>query len=380
MRFMGNKACWHNTGLCGPYLEFLAPGLLPNFYSRPSPFMSFTITFEPSGRQFLSDADEDLLTAGIRAGLTLPYGCKDGACGSCKCKKVSGQVVHKTHQAQALSADEEAAGWVLTCCAQARSDVVLESKQVGAADAFPVVKMPTRVARLARLTPDVIVLQLQLPAGQALQYHAGQYIEILLTGGFRRSYSMANAPGVGAGIELHIRHMPGGRFTDHVFLRMQEKEILRIEGPFGSFYLREGSDQPIVLLASGTGFAPIKALLESMQARGVTRPTTLYWGGRRPQDLYMHEWVLEQQKVMPQLRYCPVVSEAQPDDHWQGATGFVHQAVMQDLPDLSGYQVYACGAPVMIDAARRDFSDLCGLPEEAFFADAFVSEADKHPR
>jgi CDP-4-dehydro-6-deoxyglucose reductase len=338
--------------------------------------MSFTITFEPSGRQFAVAADEEILNAGIRAGLTLPYGCKDGACGSCKCKKLSGTVEHKAHQEKALTAQEEAAGYVLTCCARPTSDVVLESKQVGAEGAMPIIKMPTRVVKRERLTQDVMVLHLQLPSGNAFAYHPGQYIELLLTGGFRRSYSMANAPGSGS-VELHIRHMPGGRFTDHVFLRMQEKEILRAEGPFGSFYLRETSDKPIVLLASGTGFAPIKAILETMQAKGITRPTTLFWGGRRPQDLYMDAWVQERLKDMPSLRYVPVVSDALPEDQWTGETGWVHQAVMQSLPDLSGYEVYACGAPVVVESAKRDFVTLCGLDEEAFFADAFTSEADK---
>lgn len=338
--------------------------------------MSFTITFEPSGRQFQTAPDEEILTAGIRAGLTLPYGCKDGACGSCKCKKLTGTVVHKAHQEKALSAKEEADGYVLTCCATPTSDVVLESKQVGAEGALPIIKMPTRVVKRERVADDVMVLQLQLPAGNAFAYHPGQYIELLLTGGFRRSYSMANAPGTGS-VELHIRHMPGGRFTDHVFLRMQDKEILRAEGPFGSFYLREPSDKPIVLLASGTGFAPIKAILETMLAKGIKRPTTLFWGGRRPQDLYMDAWVKDRLNDMPNLRYIPVVSDALPEDNWKGETGWVHQAVMQELPDLSGYEVYACGAPVVVDSAKRDFVALCGLDEEAFFADAFTSEADK---
>jgi CDP-4-dehydro-6-deoxyglucose reductase len=334
------------------------------------------ITFEPSGRSFETAPDEEILTAGIRAGLTLPYGCKDGACGSCKCKKLAGTVIHRAHQEKALSAAEEADGYVLTCCARAITDVVLESKLVGAEGALPIVKMPVRVASIEKVSPDVAILRLQLPAGNTFKYHPGQYIEVLLTGGLRRSYSMANAPGQGTGVELHLRHMPGGRFTDHVFLRMQEKEILRVEGPFGSFYLRD-SDKPMVLLASGTGFAPIKALLEHMAAAGIQRPATLFWGGRRPQDLYMHQGLLELLKILPQVRYVPVVSEAQDEDQWTGETGWVHQAVMREIPDLSGHQVYACGVPVMVDAARRDFTSLSGLPSDEFYADSFTSEADK---
>ena len=158
---------------------------------------------------------------------------------------------------------------------------------------------------------------------------------------------------------------------------MKEKEILRIEGPYGSFHLRDESPKPIVMLASGTGFAPIKAALEHMQFMGISRDTVLYWGGRRPHDLYMDAWVRNALAAMPHLRYVPVVSDALAEDGWAGRTGFVHRAVLQDLPDLSGHQVYACGAPIMVDSARSDFTATAGLPEEEFYADSFTSEADK---
>lgn len=341
--------------------------------------MTFQITVQPSGRSFVANADETLLTAGIRQGIGLPYGCKDGACGSCKCKKLSGQVTHSAYQPKALSDDELAAGYVLTCCASANSDVVLESRQVTDESAYPIKKLPVRVSALERASADVMVVTLQLPANDTFKYHAGQYVEFLLRDGSRRSYSMANAPHLQADkpmMELHIRHMPGGKFTDHVFGGMKEKEILRIEGPYGSFFLREDSDKPIVLLASGTGFAPIKAILQHMQHQGITRPVALYWGGRRPADLYQSAWLEAQCAAMPNLRYVPVVSNAQPEDQWTGRTGFVHQAVLQDTPDLSGHQVYACGAPVVVASAQRDYI-AAGLPEEEFFADAFTSELDK---
>ena len=344
--------------------------------------MAFNISVLPSGRSFEADAGETMLAAGIRQGVGLPYGCKDGACGSCKCKKLTGTVVHGPHQEKALSAQEEADGYVLTCCGTATSDVVLESRQVTHAGAFPIKKMPARVAQLERLSHDVMRVKLQLPAADVMQFHAGQYIEFILRDGARRSYSMANAPHrvleSGAPmVDLHIRHMPGGKFTDHVFGAMKEKEILRIEGPYGSFYLRDDSPKPIVMLASGTGFAPVKAILEHMQFMGITRDVVLYWGGRRPHDLYLDAWVREQQAAMPHLRYVPVVSDALPEDGWTGRTGFVHRAVLQDLPDLSGHQVYACGAPIVVDSARKDFTERAALPEEEFYADAFTTEADK---
>ena len=338
----------------------------------------FSVTVQPSGRNFTVMKDEAVLVAGIRQGIGLPYGCKDGACGSCKCKLLSGSVVHRTHQSKALSADEAAAGMVLTCCAVAQSDLVLESKQVTEVGALPIKKMPTRVTSLERKSDDVMVLKLQLPANDTFAYRAGQYIEFLLRDGVRRSYSMANAPHLGPGLELHIRHMAGGVFTDQVFSSMKEKDILRIEGPQGSFYLREDSEKPLIFLASGTGFAPLKALLEHMQHAGIQRRVSLYWGARRPADLYLNAWVEAQVLAMPNLTYIPVVSDAHPTDAWTGRTGFVHHAVLHDVPDLSGHQVYACGAPIVVESAHRDFVTRCQLPDDEFFADAFTSEADKH--
>jgi CDP-4-dehydro-6-deoxyglucose reductase, E3 len=346
--------------------------------SAPSPEGQFQVTVQPSGRTFRVEAGEAMLAAAIRQGIGMPYGCKDGACGSCKCRKLEGTVVHGPHQSKALSAQEEADGFVLTCCGVPQTDVVLESKQVTDESAFPVRKMPSRVISLEKKSHDVMIVRLQLPANDALRYHAGQYIEFIMRDGARRSYSMANAAHNGPGVELHIRHMPGGKFTDHVFTAMKEKEILRVEGPFGSFFLREDSDKPMILLASGTGFAPIKAVIEHMQSKGINRPAVLYWGGRRPEDLYLDDWVRARLVEMPQLTYVPVISNALPEDNWTGRTGFVHRAVLEDFPDLSGHQVYACGAPIVVDSARADYSALARLPPEEFFADSFTTEADKH--
>ena len=343
--------------------------------------MTFRVSVQPAGLTFDVAPDEAILPAAIRSGIGLPYGCRDGACGSCKSRLVQGRVIHGVHQAKALSAAEEQAGWILTCCATPQTDCVVEARTVAGAGEYPPLKMPARVATLARPAPDVTVMKLQLPATVAFRYRAGQYVEFILRDGARRSYSMANAPENLGGppvIELHLRHMPGGKFTDHVFGAMKERDILRVEGPFGSFFLREDSDKPIVLLASGTGFAPIKAIIEHLQAAGIERPAVLYWGCRTRADLYQHDWAVQAAAAMPTLRYVPVLSEAKPADHWQGRVGFVHMAVMADLPDLSGHEVYACGAPAMVESARRDFEALCGLAADAFYADSFTSEADKH--
>lgn len=338
--------------------------------------MTFQVTVQPSGHQFTCEADETVLTAAIRAGVGLPYGCKNGACGSCKGKLVEGTITHSRHQEKALTPLEEQQGFSLFCCASPHSDLVIEAREVQGAGDFPVKKLPSRVARIERAADDVILISLQLPAAERLQYRAGQYIEFLLKDGKRRSYSMANAPHLDEHITLHIRHLPGGLFTEHVFNTMKERDILRFEGPLGTFFLREDSDKPMVLLASGTGFAPIKAIIEHAANKKLARPMTLYWGGRRPKDLYMHALCEEWARTLPGFKYVPVISDTLPEDGWLGRSGFVHQAVMADLPDLSGYQVYACGAPVMVDSAKRDFMAQCGLPEDEFYADAFTTEAD----
>ena len=343
--------------------------------------MSLTVSVLPSGRTFNTQDDETILAAAIRQGIGLPYGCKDGACGSCKCKKVDGEVAMGDHQAKALTAEEQAQGFILTCRATALSDVTLESRQVTDESAFPVRKMPTRVSMLEKKSADVMLVRLQLPATEHLRYHAGQYLEFILRDGSRRAYSMATAPHrqeeTGPMVELHIRHMPGGKFTDQVFGTLKERDILRCEGPFGSFYLREESAKPIVMLASGTGFAPIKALIEQLRFKASDRAVTVYWGGRRPADLYLHEWMQQQAAELPSLTYVPVVSNPLPEDGWTGRTGFVHQAVLDDFADLSGHQVYACGAPIVVESAQKSYVEQRGLPAEEFYADAFTSEADK---
>ena len=338
--------------------------------------MSYQITVQPSGRQFTAEADETLLDAALRQGLTLPYGCKDGACGSCKGKVLAGSVDHGKAQAHALKDDDKAAGMTLYCCAHAESDLVIECKQLGSANDIPVKTLPSRIEKLEKLAPDVIELQLRLPANERLQFRAGQYIDILLKDGKKRSFSLANAPEDDALLQLHIRHVPGGQFTDQVFSAMKARDILRFNGPHGTFYLREESSKPMILLAGGTGFAPIKAIVEHAIAENCVRPMHIYWGGRARVDLYQNALPEQWAAQHANISYVPVLSEPADDDRWTGRSGLVHQAVIADFADLSGHQLYACGAPAMIDAARRDFATLRGLPEEEFFADAFTFATD----
>ena len=329
------------------------------------------VTVQPSGQTFDVEEGESVLAAALRQDLVLPYGCRNGACGSCKGSIIAGSVDYGVHQKKALTDQEKAQGKALFCQARPLGDLVIEARTIGAAKDIQVKTLPCRVQRLERLADDVIVLHLKLPANERLQFLAGQYIEFILKDGARRSFSMGNAPHADELIELHVRHVPGGQFTDHVFGKLKERDILRFEGPLGTFFLREDSAKPIVFVASGTGFAPIKSVIEHALHKGITRPMTLYWGGRRPKDLYMDALA----RQWP-ITYVPVISDALAEDGWNGRTGFVHRAVMEDFPDLSAHQVYACGVPAMVDAAKRDFTGQCGLPEDEFYADSFTTQAD----
>ncbi|MBI4756969.1 MAG: CDP-6-deoxy-delta-3,4-glucoseen reductase [Betaproteobacteria bacterium] len=334
--------------------------------------MPFQIRIEPSGHSFEAAADQSILQAALDAGLHLPYGCRNGACGACKGRVLAGEFDPGNAQDGTLTADEVARGMALYCCARPRSAMTIECREVGALRDIPVRTLPCRVQKMERLATDVMLLHLQLPANERLQFLAGQYIDILMKDGRRRAFSLANAPHDDAVLQLHLRHVPGGAFTDHVFTTMKERDILRIDGPHGTFFLREDSARPVVFVAGGTGFAPIKAMVEHALHQRIARPMTLYWGARTPPDLYMAGLAAGWAREHEHLRFIPVLSEVRPEHGWSGRTGLVHRAVMEDFPDLSGHQVYACGVPAMIEAARGDFTARCGLPAEEFFADAFT--------
>lgn len=334
--------------------------------------MSFRITIKPSNRSFTAEPGEGVLEAAMRNGITLPYGCRNGACGACKGKILEGEVDYGQYAAHMLADFEKKNGYALFCQAKPLTDLTIEAREIGAAGELPIKKLPCRVQRIDRPSHDVAVLSLSLPANERLQFLAGQYLEIIMRDGKRRAYSMGNAPEDDSHIELHVRNMANGAFTDYVFNKMKERDILRFEGPLGTFFLREDSDKPIVFLASGTGFAPIKSILEHAFHIGVQRQMVLYWGARTRADLYLLDLPLKWQAEHDNFSFVPVLSDSPPEDGWTGRTGLVHQAVMQDFPDLSAYQVYACGVPIMVESAHRDFIAKCRLPEDEFFSDAFT--------
>lgn len=335
--------------------------------------MSFSVRLKPSDRTFSVEADRTVLGAAMANGIGLPYSCVSGVCRTCRARVVEGTVKHKFCS---LSAEDSAAGYALLCQALPLTDLVIEAEAISLIGKIEVVR--ALVSDMRRAAPDVMVLSLRLPPRKSLNYLAGQYVEIQLPDGEVRRYSLATVPQMAGNweLELHIRHCPGGRYTDHVFGAMKLRDVLTIRGPLGSFFLREDSDRPIVLVASGTGYAPIRALLGRALETGIQRDIWFYWGARTRADLYLADEPRQWADQHDRLRFIPVLSEPLPSDDWQGRTGFVHEAVMNDFPDLSGMQAYACGAPAMVDAARRDFVNLRGLPAAQFFADAFLNEAD----
>jgi CDP-4-dehydro-6-deoxyglucose reductase, E3 len=334
--------------------------------------MSFSITIKPSNRTFTAEAGEGVLEAAMRSGITLPYGCRNGACGACKGKVLEGSVDYGQYAAHILPEFEKKNGYALFCQAKPLTDLIVEAREISAAGEVQIKKLPCRVQRIERPSHDVAVLYLALPANERLQFLAGQYLEIIMRDGKRRAYSMGNAPEDDAHIELHVRNMANGAFTEYVFSKMKERDILRFEGPLGTFFLREDSDKPIIFVASGTGFAPIKSIVEHAFHIGVKREMVLYWGARTRADLYMIDLPLKWQAEHDNFSFVPVLSDSPPGEQWPGRTGLVHRAVMEDFPDLSGYQVYACGVPIMVEAAHRDFTTQCALPEDEFYSDAFT--------
>ena len=337
--------------------------------------MTHQVTLNPINASFRADGHETVLEAALRHDLLVPYGCRNGGCGACRAKITSGSVDHGKSSETTLTPEDREAGFALLCCAVPQTDVTVEVKDVRRASDIPVKTLPSRIEALEKPAEDVAVLTLRLPATEVFQFHAGQYIDILLKDGKRRSFSIANPPHDAATLELHVRHVPGGLFTDQVFGTMKVRDILRFNGPHGTFHLRE-SDKPMILLAGGTGFAPIKSIVLEALYLELNRPMHIYWGARVRAGLYQYEVSEAWAAQYPHITFTPVVSEPENSPCWTGRTGLVHEAALADFPDLSGFEVYACGAPGMIAATRADFLGRANLPEDAFFADSFEFAAN----
>lgn len=319
-----------------------------------------------SGKKFESTVSLSLLDAAAQAGITLPYSCKTGRCSTCKCKVLSGQSTAMVDEL-GLTVDEKAQGFILSCVRSASTDMLIEVEDLGDQVIPEVRTLPARISSLEKLAPDVLSVKLRFPPNTPLSYLAGQYIDVIGPGGLRRSYSIANAPAAERELALHIRAVQGGAMSDYWFNQAQANDLVRINGPLGSFFMRPVAGLHLVFLATGTGIAPIKAMLEQLaNAPATDQPlsVTVYWGGREPQDLYANpsQW-------HPALRYVPVLSRA--SGAWMGTCGYVQKALLSDTPDLAHTVVYACGSDAMIQSAKAALTR-AGLPNKRFYSDAFV--------
>ncbi|MBR0754347.1 CDP-6-deoxy-delta-3,4-glucoseen reductase [Bradyrhizobium jicamae] len=338
--------------------------------------MGFTVTLQPSGTTFDVADGKSILTGALEAGHALKYGCRAGACQTCKSRVVAGQIDYGHVMDAFLPEEERKKGYALICQARPRSNVVLEAEELkGLALVRPRV-VPGRVSKLDRVASDVMVMHVRVPMNENLLFLAGQNVDFLLDGGQRRTYSIANVPkpeGV-TELEFHLRHMANGFFTDRVFSSMKVRELVKIEAPLGTFFIREDSEKPMIFIAGGTGFAPIKSMLQHAFDRAFhkRRAIHFYWGARTREGLYMLDQVNRWGGQYENFTFTPVLSDPTTACDWNGRTGLVHEAVLEDRPNLSNYQVYVSGAPGMVEAVRRDLVSQRGLDEKELFADAFL--------
>lgn len=334
--------------------------------------MTYQVTISNTGTRFLVNNDERILDAAIRQGIGLPYGCRNGQCGTCKGQISSGKVRYET-PTEALTPEEQKHGKALFCQAYAQTDLEIIVNELTRSADVPLKRFPAKVMLMEKFNHDVMHIKLKLPPAMRLQFFAGQYIDFILEDGRRRSFSIANPPHIQDVIEMHVRHVQGGEFTGEVFDNMRIDSIVRLEGPLGSFYLREDSDRPVILLAGGTGFAPINGIIEHALLKNIHRPFHLYWGARSFADLYMHNKAQRWAEQYAHIHYTPVLSE--PEQNWQGRTGFVQDAVLNDFKDLTDFEVYASGPPAMVYAGRDAFVPY-GIDPQNYYSDAFEFSND----
>ncbi|MCW8935181.1 MAG: CDP-6-deoxy-delta-3,4-glucoseen reductase [Gammaproteobacteria bacterium] len=336
--------------------------------------MSHKVTVHPSGHQFDVDEGESILDAAMRQNIDLPYGCRGGACGACAGFVIKGEVYYD-EEPIALDDDMKTNHQALFCLGKTRQDLEISIDEIQGLAPLEIKQLGCHVSSKDRLCHDVIGLKIKLDNNERLQYHAGQYLEFILKDGKHRAFSIANAPHNDDLLELHIRHVDGGLFTDFLFESMPENSSLQMQGPLGNFYLREDRHRPIIMVGGGTGFGPLKAMIEHIEHVGFDQPIYLFMGVRALRDLYMKDMANQWLKNNSNLSFIPVLSEPMKEDDWLGESGFVHQAVANKFPELSAFDIYISGPPPMVNAAVELFIKQ-GASKDNMFSDAFEYSAD----
>ena len=327
---------------------------------------------------FSAAPDQSLLDAALGASLNLPHSCKGGNCGSCRARLLKGEIHYPNGPPLGLSNAEVADGFVLLCQARARSDLAIETSEITTPDRALVKRLPARIERTVPMSHDVMGLYLKLPVAEAFSFEAGQYVDIMLPGGRRRSFSIASPPHDSRVLELHVRRVAGGEFSARLFDQNARSALLSLEGPLGQFVYRPGI-APMLLVGGGTGLAPLLSILRHVVENGLDRDMTVYWGVRSERDLYAHGVLIElAARGRPaKFRYVPVLSDPAPG--WPGSRGLVHEAVLKDIDELKEYDVYAAGPPAMIAAVRREFGAR-GVAASRLFFDSFDYAPDSIER
>jgi CDP-4-dehydro-6-deoxyglucose reductase, E3 len=342
---------------------------------------SVRVRLSKSDRSFDVVSGESVLEAALRAGLNLPHSCKGGNCGACRARLIEGAVAYPNGRPLGLSQAEEGDGFVLLCQARARGDLLIETLEAVSAEEISIKRLPCRVVRAALLSHDVMQVHLKLPAAERFDFKPGQYVDIMLSKGRRRSFSIASPPNRSRALELHVRRAPGGEFTERLFAGGEvERALLTLEGPLGHFFYRETPDAlrtPMLLVGGGTGLAPLMSIMRHVVDNGLEREMVLYWGVRSQRDLYAHTALEELVRRAPHLRYVPVLSE--PAAGWNGLSGYVHEAVLRAAEPLGHREIYASGPPAMIEAVRREFPKH-GADSARLYFDSFDYAPDSPAR
>lgn len=331
---------------------------LPNLSIRDSflRVMAAHVKIRPSGHEFFVEGADTLLEAALRAGLALNYGCSNGNCGQCKARVVEGQVMKVRPHDYVLSEAEKSSGYALMCSNTAVTDVVIEAGEAQLASDIPLQHITAHVKSIDQAGDDMLILNLQTPRNNRLRFLAGQNAILQLGHALSAEFPVASCPCDDRNLQFHIRNLPGNPFSDYVATRLTNGEAVTVEGPKGSFVLHEDSTRPLIFIAFGAGFAPVKSLLEHAMALDVAESVHLYWVVSREVNLYLSNWPRAWADALDNFQYTPLVAGTDLETaagRQESLVGGLLQRIADDYPALDGFDVYVAGPESLLDSARK---------------------------